>query len=166
MEITGRWKKPRNYVLRKRRSYSEIGAVLELFQDCYFGPSKAGPQLIGATWIGSSNWVELGPVTWAQSPIQSTPVIWACPVLVQSGPKSGPEGKLEWRQSLGHLQWLGAWPKCFWPEHRLLEALRIRCDLILSPTHNSNPIRIPYYVMIRIRLGIPIWGNLEQWPAT
>ena len=50
MEITGRWK---NDAIKFWENgvvlILEIRAVLELFQDCNFGLSKAGPQLIGAT---------------------------------------------------------------------------------------------------------------------
>ena len=44
--------KSRNFVLRKRRSYSEIGAVLELFQVCKIGPIWPAHNANGATHIG------------------------------------------------------------------------------------------------------------------
>ena len=44
--------KPHNFVLGKRRGYSEIGAVLELFQVCKIGPIWPAHNANGATHIG------------------------------------------------------------------------------------------------------------------
>ena len=69
MEITERWK-------NRAISFWENGAVirksvqfLELFQDCYFGPSLAGPQLInGATLLGLPSESGVGPSNMSPRP--------------------------------------------------------------------------------------------------
>ena len=53
--------------------------------------------------VGSSN---IGPRSFLLALI-----IRACPFFVQLGPVAWAQGMLHWRQSLGHLQWLGAWSK-------------------------------------------------------
>ena len=54
--------KLRNFVLGKRRGYSEIGTILELFQVC-------------------KNWA-----IWPAHTLRMAPITWACPVIVQSDP--------------------------------------------------------------------------------
>ena len=69
--------KPRNFILGKRRSYSEIGAVFGIVPRLLNWAIWPTHNANGATHIGLPQVsVQLGPVTWAQ-------------------------GFISWRQSLG-----------------------------------------------------------------
>ena len=107
--------------------------------------------------VGSNN---MGPRSF-----QLAPIIWACPVLVQSGPVTWAQGMLHWRQSLGHLQWLGVWSKKV-----LARALASR-----SPEDKIRSYPPPFvrfesdsnrdYRIITKGSGFLFKGTLGAWPA-
>ena len=132
MEITRRWK-------NRAISFWETVATI-LGNRCGFWNCSKPAELghlgrpttdIGATCLGLPKWVELGPVTWAQSLVQSALDIWASPVLVQSGPITRAQGDAWLAPITGFLQCLGAKPKSFLAQALASRSPRIRWDLIL-----------------------------------
>ena len=114
MEITGRW---------KNRTISFWENVAAKFGNrCSFWNCSKTAELgqLGRpttddwhhlSWV-SQVWVELGPITWAQSLIQFAPVNLGLPSTCAIGP--GNLGPMDaWLAPITGLhQWLGAWSKC------------------------------------------------------
>ena len=137
--------------------FLEIGAVFGIVPRLLNWAILAGPHWYWRhSWLGFPSECAVGPDNMSPRPFQYAPVIWACPVLVQSGPITWARGMLHWHQSLGHLQWLGARPKYDLaralasrsPEDKMrsypppLRAIRIRFESWLSDNHEGLGIPI------------------------